>query len=154
MESAVVRTEPLQGQSGPLTSTVITVLPFSLPWSRRTSWESYSHSLSSLPHLLRTLQAAYCLRQPDETVLAMSHMPSSHSALPRPPLTGPFSSAQHCWPLLNKRFPHWFSQPLSPLPPACLGAPSQPPVFTGYPSSVISSTPEAAACMEKSNVAW
>lgn len=69
VEMRSIRIEPLQGNSSPLTSTLITVLPFPLPLYSQASWESYSHPLSSLPHLLSTLPAGYCPHQSKETVL-------------------------------------------------------------------------------------
>lgn len=66
MEPAVVRTEPWQGNPSPLTNTLITV-SLCLPLCSQASWESYSHSFSSLPHLLSALPASCCSQQPSET---------------------------------------------------------------------------------------
>lgn len=69
-EPTVVRIELLQGNPRPLTGPLTTVLSLSLPLCSQASWESYSHSWSSLPHLLRTLPTGGCPHQSNETVQA------------------------------------------------------------------------------------
>lgn len=149
-ESTVVRIEPLQGNSSPLTGPLITVLPLSLLLYSQASWESYSHSLSSLPHLLRTLPAGGCPHESNETVLAhvtRAHLHAKDNGLPLS-----FS----CW--TSQQYStlsaslHCLSCSLSPsLPPTPLGAPSQSPVFTGLSSYVIASIPKAEASQQQSN---
>lgn len=64
-EPAVVKTEPLRGNSSPL----ISVLPFSVALCSQASWESFSHLTSSLFHLM-TQPAACLTRQCNPSALA------------------------------------------------------------------------------------
>lgn len=66
-EPAVVKTEPLQGNSSPL----ISVLPFSIALCSQASWGSFSHLTSFLFHLMT--QPAACL-SPQCNQSALAHV--------------------------------------------------------------------------------